>query len=132
MKHIDDAHFAGLRCINKVKLDRSSAKTLVRSCKHCIASQLMMKGSGQSTGHDGEEVGQLPVSAWQHGTIILTTLTCCRMCQQEVRGNQKVTSQNPEGTQEALSKYARDLTAAAAEGKLDPVSSPPCDMPSDH
>ena len=41
---------------------------------------------------------------------------------QEVRGHQKVTSQNPEGTQEALSKYARDLTAAAAEGKLDPVS----------
>jgi ATP-dependent Clp protease ATP-binding subunit ClpA len=44
------------------------------------------------------------------------------MWPQEVRGTQKVTSQNPEGTQEALSKYARDLTAAAAEGKLDPVS----------
>lgn len=41
---------------------------------------------------------------------------------QEVRGDQKVTSQHPENTQEALSKYARDLTAAAAEGKLDPVS----------
>jgi len=40
---------------------------------------------------------------------------------QEVRGDKKVTSQNPEGTQEALSKYTRDLTAAAAEGKLDPV-----------
>ena len=42
-----------------------------------------------------------------------------------MRGHQKVTSQNPEGTQEALSKYARDLTAAAAEGKLDPVSVAP-------
>lgn len=49
-------------------------------------------------------------------------MSYCQMLQ-EVRGDQKVTSQNPEGTQEALSKYARDLTAAAAEGKLDPVSS---------
>ena len=43
---------------------------------------------------------------------------------QELKGDTKVTSQNPEGTSEALSKYARDLTAAAAEGKLDPVSHP--------
>ena len=38
-----------------------------------------------------------------------------------VRGNQKVTDQNPEGTYESLEKYGRDLTAAAREGKLDPV-----------
>lgn len=38
-----------------------------------------------------------------------------------IRGSNKVTSKNPEGTYEALSKYSRDLTAAAAEGKLDPV-----------
>jgi ATP-dependent Clp protease ATP-binding subunit ClpB len=40
---------------------------------------------------------------------------------QEVRGNQRVTSQNPEATYEALEKYGRDLTKLAAEGKLDPV-----------
>ncbi len=39
----------------------------------------------------------------------------------EVRGNQRVTSQNPETTYEALEKYGRDLTEAAAKGKLDPV-----------
>jgi ATP-dependent Clp protease ATP-binding subunit ClpB len=39
----------------------------------------------------------------------------------EVRGSQRVTSQNPEGTYEALSKYGRDLTEMARQGKLDPV-----------
>ncbi len=39
----------------------------------------------------------------------------------EVRGSQRVTTQDPEGTFQALEKYARDLTAAAAKGKLDPV-----------
>ncbi|MFL0768719.1 MAG: ATP-dependent chaperone ClpB [Prochlorococcus sp.] len=38
-----------------------------------------------------------------------------------VRGNQKVTDQNPEGTYESLEKYGRDLTAAAKDGQLDPV-----------
>ena len=40
---------------------------------------------------------------------------------QGVRGAQRVTSQNPEETYESLEKYGRDLTASAAEGKLDPV-----------
>ncbi|MEB3307835.1 MAG: Clp protease N-terminal domain-containing protein, partial [Cyanobacteriota bacterium] len=40
---------------------------------------------------------------------------------QAVRGTQRVTDQNPEGTYESLEKYGRDLTAAAREGKLDPV-----------
>jgi len=39
----------------------------------------------------------------------------------EVRGNQRVTSQNPESTYEALSRYGRDLTELARNGKLDPV-----------
>src|SRR5260370_5035642 len=40
---------------------------------------------------------------------------------QEVRGSQRVTTQNPEATYEALEKYGRDLTKLAASGKLDPV-----------
>ena len=40
---------------------------------------------------------------------------------QEVRGSQRVTSQNPESTYEALEKYGRDLTKSANLGKLDPV-----------
>ncbi len=39
----------------------------------------------------------------------------------EVRGNQRVTSQNPETSYDALKKYGRDLTEAASKGKLDPV-----------
>ena len=39
----------------------------------------------------------------------------------QIRGNQKVTDQNPEGKYEALEKYGRDLTEAARGGKLDPV-----------
>ncbi|MET4226352.1 ATP-dependent chaperone ClpB [Oerskovia enterophila] len=38
-----------------------------------------------------------------------------------VRGSGRVTSPNPEGTYKALEQYGQDLTAAAAEGKLDPV-----------
>jgi ATP-dependent Clp protease ATP-binding subunit ClpB len=39
----------------------------------------------------------------------------------QVRGSQRVTSQNPEASYEALEKYGRDLTKQAAQGKLDPV-----------
>jgi ATP-dependent Clp protease ATP-binding subunit ClpB len=40
---------------------------------------------------------------------------------QQVRGGQRVTSQDPEGSYQALEKYGRDLTALAESGKLDPV-----------
>jgi len=39
----------------------------------------------------------------------------------KVRGNQRVTSQNPEDNYEALEKYGRDLVEEARKGKLDPV-----------
>ncbi len=38
-----------------------------------------------------------------------------------VRGNTRVTSADPEGSYQALEKYSTDLTAAARDGKLDPV-----------
>jgi len=40
---------------------------------------------------------------------------------EEVRGGQRVTSQDPEGTYQALEKFGRDLTEQAEQGKLDPV-----------
>ncbi|MBA4063598.1 MAG: ATP-dependent chaperone ClpB [Isosphaera sp.] len=39
----------------------------------------------------------------------------------EVRGTQRVTTQNPEETYQSLEKYGRDLTQLAQKGKLDPV-----------
>ena len=53
----------------------------------------------------------------QHGADHATVLEAL----QGVRGNQRVTDQDPEGKYEALDRYTRDLTAAARQGKLDPV-----------
>jgi ATP-dependent Clp protease ATP-binding subunit ClpB len=39
----------------------------------------------------------------------------------QVRGGQRVTTQDPEGTYQALEKFGRDLTELAEQGKLDPV-----------
>jgi ATP-dependent Clp protease ATP-binding subunit ClpB len=39
----------------------------------------------------------------------------------QIRGNQRITDQNPEDGYEALTKYGRDLVSMAREGKLDPV-----------
>ncbi len=39
----------------------------------------------------------------------------------KIRGNQRVTSSNPEATYQALERYGRDLTQLAAAGKVDPV-----------
>ncbi len=38
-----------------------------------------------------------------------------------IRGSQRVSNENPEGTYQSLEKYGRDLTALARQGKLDPV-----------
>ena len=40
---------------------------------------------------------------------------------EQIRGGRKVTSQDPEGSYQALEKFGRDLTEAAEQGKLDPV-----------
>src|SRR6185369_12809908 len=53
----------------------------------------------------------------QHGAAKEQILTAL----QSVRGGQRATSPNPEGTYLALEKYGRDLTADARAGKLDPV-----------
>ena len=45
----------------------------------------------------------------------------CLLALQTVRGNQRVTTDNPEGTYEALQKYGTDLVKRAREQKMDPV-----------
>lgn len=40
---------------------------------------------------------------------------------EKIRGDRRVTTRNPEGTYQALGKFGTDLTAAARDGKLDPV-----------
>jgi ATP-dependent Clp protease ATP-binding subunit ClpB len=65
-------------------------------------------------GSDRDPAGQLLRKVGASHEAILQALT-------GVRGTQRVTSQNPEGTYEALDKYARDLTELARKAKLDPV-----------
>ncbi len=65
-------------------------------------------------GQDRDPAGQLLKKQGASHEAILQALT-------GLRGNQRVTSQNPESTYAALEKYARDLTELARKSKLDPV-----------
>jgi len=65
-------------------------------------------------GSDRDSAGQLLKKLGASHEAILQALT-------GVRGTQRVTSQSPEATYEALDKYARDLTELARKSKLDPV-----------
>ncbi|HWW18364.1 MAG TPA: ATP-dependent chaperone ClpB [Candidatus Saccharimonadales bacterium] len=65
-------------------------------------------------GQERDPAGQLLKKQGASHEAILQALT-------SVRGTQRVTSQNPEATYEALEKYARDLTDLARRSKLDPV-----------
>ena len=53
----------------------------------------------------------------QHGLTKDAILSALK----SVRGTQRVTSENPESTYQALEKYGRDMTSLARQGKLDPV-----------
>src|ERR1700722_14195967 len=65
-------------------------------------------------GQDRDPAGQLLKKQGASHEAILQALT-------GLRGNQRVTSQNPESTYASLEKYARDLTELARKSKLDPV-----------
>jgi ATP-dependent Clp protease ATP-binding subunit ClpB len=60
------------------------------------------------------EVGKIVIAK---GISLKTLLLIIK----DIRGNQRVTSQNPEGTYEALKKYGRDLVEEVKKGKMDPV-----------
>ena len=62
----------------------------------------------------GPGVSDMLAAAGATGPALLEAL-------QEVRGSARVTTQDPEGTFQALEKYGVDLTARAREGKIDPV-----------
>ena len=63
---------------------------------------------------NNQEVGRLMAKYGINKDEFMKALTM-------VRGNQRVTSQNPEDTYDALNKYGTDLVDAARKGKLDPV-----------
>jgi ATP-dependent Clp protease ATP-binding subunit ClpB len=117
-------------------LNGQSKSTSVTSTKDEILVSSKLMTILETAGHEAERLKDQYVSVEhllialcddtknQSGTIlkrhgvnrerVLQVLTA-------IRGNQRVTSQDPEATYEALSRYGKDLTEMAAKGKLDPV-----------
>ncbi|MEM0914882.1 MAG: Clp protease N-terminal domain-containing protein, partial [Planctomycetota bacterium] len=77
------------------------------SVEHLV---LGMLDTGKAADSTGKMLADLGVTA----DAFLKAMT-------DVRGNQRVTSADPEATYEALDRYGRDLVDAARTGKLDPV-----------
>ena len=75
-----------------------------------VSTEHLLLGAAADTG----EVGQALTRSGATREALLAVLD-------QVRGGQKVTSQDPESTFQSLEKYGVDLTATAREGKLDPV-----------
>ncbi len=91
--------------INRALQEARNLKDDYVSTEHLFLAMLEAKGT---------EVYRILSSFGIHRDLTLRAL-------QEVRGNQRVTDQNPEGKYMALERYTRDLTALARQGKLDPV-----------
>lgn len=90
----------------KAEEEMKALKDEYLSVEHLV---LAMIESGSATA-----VGKIFVELQVNRDQFLQALT-------SVRGNQRITSANPEQTYEALEKYGRDLVAIAKSGKLDPV-----------
>lgn len=75
------------------------------SVEHIYLALLNMKGTGSSSIFNKYKID---------ADSFLNSL-------KKIRGNQHVTTDNPEGTYDALKKYGQDLTELARDGKLDPV-----------
>ena len=75
-----------------------------------ISVEHLLLGLAESSGPVGTALRDQGVRA----EVILEGL-------KNLRGNQRITSADPEATFQALEQYGRDLTAVAREGKLDPV-----------
>jgi ATP-dependent Clp protease ATP-binding subunit ClpB len=97
------------RALNDV-LERAFTETERFKDEYVSTEHMFLAIAGQ----DRDPAGQLLKKQGASHEAILQALT-------SVRGSQRVTSQNPEGTYAALEKYARDLTELARRSKLDPV-----------
>src|SRR5918996_1712400 len=92
-----------------VTLDRAERRATELGDEYTSTEHLLL-GLAEDQGPAGAVLRKAGV----HGDALLNAL-------REVRGNQRVTSPTPEGTYQALEKYAYNLTDAARKGDLDPV-----------
>ncbi|HZH78595.1 MAG TPA: ATP-dependent chaperone ClpB [Archangium sp.] len=93
-----------LKTFDKAEDEAKSLKDDFISSEHVLLALAQDKGA----------VGEVMKSSGVTRERVLSSL-------KEVRGSNRVTSQDPEATYQALEKYGRDLTEAARAGKLDPV-----------
>ncbi|MDG2308152.1 MAG: ATP-dependent chaperone ClpB [Candidatus Binatia bacterium] len=92
------------RLLDKAETEAKGLKDEYVSVEHVLLAMM----------DDGGTAGDLLTARGLDRASLLQAL-------QNVRGNQRVTSQNPEATYESLEKFGRDLTTLAETGKLDPV-----------
>ena len=92
------------RCLTEAEKQRARMKDDYLSVEHVV-------------------LGMLEADAELRRTMESCGLTRAKYLEalKEVRGNQRVTDQDPEGKFETLEKYGTDLTARARQGKIDPV-----------
>ncbi|HEY0144341.1 MAG TPA: ATP-dependent chaperone ClpB [Thermoanaerobaculia bacterium] len=95
LRKIFDAAFASAETFNDEYVSTEHLLLAIAEAKDTTASQILRR----------------------HGVVGDAVLKAL----QSVRGTQRVTDQNPEDKYQALERYARDLTALARRGKLDPV-----------
>ncbi|GIK40644.1 MAG: chaperone protein ClpB [Chloroflexota bacterium] len=91
-------------------LVRDAEKTAERMKDEYVSTEHLLLALSDSGGNAAQLLQRFGLTR----DAVLQALT-------RIRGNQRVTSQNPESTYEALLKYGRDLTDLARKGKLDPV-----------
>jgi ATP-dependent Clp protease ATP-binding subunit ClpB len=91
--------------LDKAEKEAEKLKDEFISAEHLLLSMIEAKDL---------EVGRILKSLGIQKEAILKSL-------QELRGNQRITDQNPEDKYQVLEKYTKDLTALSRQGKLDPV-----------
>ncbi len=99
----------------------AGSAALTRVLAQALDLATSMKDDYVATEHLLIALGTVESSARQVLTDTGLTEAGLRDVLTAVRGNRRVTSQEAESTYEALEKYSVDLTAAAEEGRLDPV-----------
>ena len=122
-REVEDELNADLR--RRPKVSGGAAPLLSRPAQESLTQAVRI---AESFGDDYVSVEHLLLGLLETGDLVASLLsrhgiTRERVLQalREVRGSQRVTDQNPEDKYRPLEQYGRDLTAAAKQGKLDPV-----------
>lgn len=113
-------HVSGDTEMGKVYVTQAMNELLLRSADHAqrlkdeyvSVEHLLLSMTDEQASRTA--AAKILANAGVTGSALLAAL-------KQVRGNQRVTSDNPEGQYEALKKYGTDLVEMARQGKLDPV-----------